>query len=541
MGNEQYQGISITISTALAREARSNYPDMAWAQNLPAYLLQRDDNEITIYFNQLDEPQKDWLYKRLAEEGHSTAANTIISMRQAEKDPSNIEISTLKMFVQGLSRYLLHDTIDGWVYSIGGKGEQMPWLVNNIYLQEGRSAPPNVAVQLIANSPQLSVDYTQRPVSRFLYFFADDLMPKRIADILAAKGYVKETQDLKEQYRASLAKFSDYFVMHNAQFVATRGGIEVDFDKGNRNSERVTFEGPAKVVNDEGIMQRKFFTQLDSPLWGQFGKLYSEIPIHPKIFCFNLEAHTNMWIHVNNLTEYVYNPNLRDKLILPDSHRDLVDILTQDMDVLMEDIIPGKSGGTTILCKGAPGLGKTLTAEVYAEIAERPLYRVHSGQLGVMSDEVEVNLDKILKRAQRWGAVMLIDEADVYIRQRGHDIDHNAVVASFLRTLEYFHGLLFLTTNRVNDVDDAISSRCIATIVYEPPVPEAARRIWKVLAEQFDVKLSDKLINDLVRQFDGISGRDIKELLKLSAKWCRQKEVKPSLKVFVSCSQFRGM
>jgi MoxR-like ATPase len=41
------------------------------------------------------------------------------------------------------------------------------------------------------------------------------------------------------------------------------------------------------------------------------------------------------------------------------------------MDVLMDDIVAGKSGGTTVLCAGPPGVGKTLTAEVYSEIIRR--------------------------------------------------------------------------------------------------------------------------------------------------------------------------
>lgn len=541
MDQEQYQGIAIAISTAIAKEAKTRFIHSAWAQNIPSYLLLRDNDEITIYFNQLEEFQKEWLYNRLIEAGSTIAAGTVAGLRQAEKDPANSEIKGLEMLAQAFGQYILRDMIDGWVYTIGGKDEQVPWLVNNIYFQEKRNAPSHVAMHLIANSPRTSMDDMQRPTSRFLYFFVDDLTPKRVADILAAKGYIKETTELKEQYLKSVGKFSDYFMKLNEQFLAVRAGHEIDFEKGRGYTERIPFQEPVRVINDEGVMHRKFYTQIDSPLWGGIGKMYSEIPIHPQLFCFNLETHTNMWIHVDNLTEYEYNPTLREKLILPAEHRDLVDILTQDMDVLMEDIIHGKSGGTTILCKGAPGLGKTLTAEVYAEVVGRPLYRVHSGQLGVISNEVELNLDKILKRAQRWGAVMLIDEADVYIRQRANDMDHNAVVASFLRTLEYFHGLLFLTTNRVNDVDDAIASRCIATIVYEPPVPEDALRIWKVLAEQFEIRLTDKLISNLVNHFDGISGRDIKELLKLTAKWCRQKEVRPSLKVFKSCAQFRGL
>lgn len=541
MDEETYQGIAIAISTAIAKDAKSSFADAAWAQNIPAYLLLRDDDEITIYFNLLDERQKEWLYNKLVEGGHSITAGTVAGLRQAEKDPANADITSLKMLAQAMGQYLLLDMIDGWIYTIGGYDEQMPWLVNNIYYQEGQNAPPNVAMHIVANSPITTLEEMHRPTNRILYFFGDDLRHKRVADILASKGYVKETPTLKVSYLKSVHKFSDYLLKLNQQFVAVGEGLEVDFERNRRHAERILFDGPVKVINDEGVMHRKFFSQLDSPLWGSIGKIYSEVPIHPKIFCFNLETHTNMWIHVDRLTEYEYNPLLRDKLILPSEHRDLVDILTQDMDVLMEDIIAGKSGGTTILCKGAPGLGKTLTAEVYSEVVGRPLYRIHSGQLGITSEVVEANLDRILKRAQRWGAVMLIDEADVYIRQRANDIDHNAVVASFLRTLEYFHGLLFLTTNRVDDVDDAIASRCIATIVFEPPLPEDAKRIWRVLADQFEFRLSDKLIGDLAKEFDGISGRDIKELLKLTAKWCRQKAVKPSVRVFKSCAQFRGL
>ena len=131
-------------------------------------------------------------------------------------------------------------------------------------------------------------------------------------------------------------------------------------------------------------------------------------------------------MHVQNLTSYEYKPELREKLILPVQHRELIDILTADMNVLMEDIVEGKSGGTTILCKGAPGLGKTLTAEVYSEVVGKPLYRVHSGQLGITAASVEQNLSEILRRAARWDAILLLDEADVYIRCRDNDLQHNA-------------------------------------------------------------------------------------------------------------------
>jgi len=144
-------------------------------------------------------------------------------------------------------------------------------------------------------------------------------------------------------------------------------------------------------------------------------------------------------------------------------------------------------------------------------------------------------------RAQRWGAVMLIDEADVYIKRRDDDMTMNAVVGVFLRVLEYFNGLLFLTTNRVDDIDEAIISRCIALIRYHPPDLESRERIWEVMVEQFGLEVGAGVIRELAGIFPDASGRDIKGLAKLTAKYCSQKHLAPDVEAFKRCSIFRGM
>jgi SpoVK/Ycf46/Vps4 family AAA+-type ATPase len=154
-------------------------------------------------------------------------------------------------------------------------------------------------------------------------------------------------------------------------------------------------------------------------------------------------------------------------------------------------------------------------------------------------------MEKVLKetliRAQRWGAVMLIDEADVYIKRRNDNLASNAVVGVFLRVLEYFNGLLFLTTNRVDDIDEAIISRCIAMIKYHAPNTADRRKIWRVMTEQFALPLDMALIDQLAELFPNATGRDIKGLTKLVAKFCQQKQLQPDLEVFKRCSVFRGL
>jgi AAA+ superfamily predicted ATPase len=269
--------------------------------------------------------------------------------------------------------------------------------------------------------------------------------------------------------------------------------------------------------------------------------LFTELPVQGYVLMFHLELHHHLWVHVDDIQPCVYQPELKDKLILPPEQTDLIDILTAEMDVLMDDIVEGKSGGTTVLCAGPPGVGKTLTAEVYSEIIKRPLYRVHSGQLGLNVGEMETALKNTLTRAQRWGAVMLIDEADVYIKRRQDNIAANAVVGVFLRVLEYFNGLLFLTTNRVDDIDEAIISRCIALIKYHPPGLDDRCKIWRVMTEQFGLAIDEALVGQLAELFPDASGRDIKGLAKLVAKYCHHKAVAPTLDVFKRCSMFRGL
>lgn len=456
-------------------------------------------------------------------------------------------IPSLDKLVPGLVAYLARDVIDGWLYQRHRDGALLPWLVRRLRYVEPEQGSPYVVMDMLANTMQsanLSAS-EHRPrrsgMTTSLVFTRDDIANRTIPELLAEFGFYKECAEFKHEYEQHAQRFLKVQRAFGAQFVMRCAAFSVD-PKGATELVRVVDGTTAKCVNDEERLERNFEMACDADFWrnAEIGAAFETIPLHCYVHVFHLDWHRNLWVHVQNISEYAYQPALRDKLVLPAHHHDLIDILTSNMDSMMPDFVPGKSGGATILCQGAPGLGKTLTAEIYSEVVGKPLYRVHSGQLGTTAASVGATLMSILRRAMRWNAILLLDEADVYIRRRDNDLEHNAIVAEFLRSLEYFHGLLFMTTNRIGDVDDAILSRCIATIHYETPSPTDARRLWRMQAEQVGAYLDDGLIETLASRYPDASGRDIKELMKLASRYCKVRGLPYTEDVFRLCGLFRG-
>ena len=89
-----------------------------------------------------------------------------------------------------------------------------------------------------------------------------------------------------------------------------------------------------------------------------------------------------------------------------------------------------------------------------------PLYMVSSGALGHDPVDIQQRLSGILKLASHWKAVLLLDEADAFLAERTlTNIERNAIVSIFLRELEYYQGILLLTTNQAQVIDEAFQSQ----------------------------------------------------------------------------------
>ncbi|RFU80455.1 aaa family atpase [Trichoderma arundinaceum] len=179
-----------------------------------------------------------------------------------------------------------------------------------------------------------------------------------------------------------------------------------------------------------------------------------------------------------------------DQLVLPAGHKDIVHCLVaqhfRDKEARVSDneevdIVRGKGKGLIILLHGAPGVGKTTTAEGVAERFNKPLFQITCGDLGTTANEVETALERNFSLANRWGCILLLDEADVFLAQRSpKNFIRNGLVAVFLRVLEYYAGILFLTTNRIGDFDEAFASRIHVSLYYPPLDLKSTRKIFKL-------------------------------------------------------------
>lgn len=143
-----------------------------------------------------------------------------------------------------------------------------------------------------------------------------------------------------------------------------------------------------------------------------------------------------------------------DDLVLPGDHKRIMQALVKHhtrgsrptsgtgktFTDFSTDLVRGKGRGLIILLHGVPGVGKTSTAECVAAQTKRPLFPITCGDIGTTASEVEVRLESYFDLAHKWGCVLLLDEADVYLakRERGGDLQRNSLVSG------NYHYFIFL-------------------------------------------------------------------------------------------------
>ena len=187
-------------------------------------------------------------------------------------------------------------------------------------------------------------------------------------------------------------------------------------------------------------------------------------------------------LEVDRISNVEWNKRAFETLVVDDDIKELIQVLVTNQLATEKstDLISGKGNGLIVLLHGGPGTGKTFTAESVAELAEKPLFRVTCGDIGTQPEAVEKYLESVLHLGKIWGCVVLLDEADVFLEERSlADLQRNALVSVFLRVLEYYDGILILTSNRVGTFDEAFKSRIQLALHYKNLSVSQRSKIWK--------------------------------------------------------------
>jgi SpoVK/Ycf46/Vps4 family AAA+-type ATPase len=162
-----------------------------------------------------------------------------------------------------------------------------------------------------------------------------------------------------------------------------------------------------------------------------------------------------------------------------------------------------KKNKASLCFYGMPGTGKTALGEHIAKSIERPLIiKKASDLVSKYVGETEQNMAAMFKEATTEKAVLLLDEADSFLRarsmaQRSYEVTE---VNEMLQQMERFDGVFICTTNLIDQVDEAALRRFTFKIQFKPLTREQRERMFVTEALEGDAtKLTEKLRNGLLK------------------------------------------
>jgi ATPase family protein associated with various cellular activities (AAA) len=144
------------------------------------------------------------------------------------------------------------------------------------------------------------------------------------------------------------------------------------------------------------------------------------------------------------------------------------------------------SAGVRALLSGPSGTGKTLAARLLGATLQMDVYRLDlSSVVNKYLGETEKNLNLILSRAEELDVILLVDEGDSLLTQRtgvqsSNDRWANLETNFLLQRLESFEGVLVVTTNASERIDNAFQRRMDVVISFSPPAPPERWAIWQL-------------------------------------------------------------
>jgi len=195
-----------------------------------------------------------------------------------------------------------------------------------------------------------------------------------------------------------------------------------------------------------------------------------------------------------------------------------LDCLNPDQDVAAIAEGLGRTGRGRLCLYGPPGTGKTAFAEHVARSLDRPLLvRRASDLLSKWLGETEQHIEAMFRAAQREQAVLLLDEADSFLRDRAgaHHGWEVTQVNELLTQMEDFDGVFIAATNLMETLDAAALRRFDLKVRFDYLRPAQARSLFEQLLAENGVQARlDDLTCERLSRLDRLTPGDFATVIR---------------------------
>ena len=234
------------------------------AENIPGHIQCRDPGGQNTLIIDQTRPALAALYQAAGSEWHAQSA--ILLALQKARQGNDLRFGPdddLELLLPALAGLLIGDAIRGWLFSINVDGKALAYVITRLdYVAPGNDETGKIVMELKANAKGVIASLAIR-------ISAGDMANRSVREILAAKGFLKETPELIAAYDAEVSRYFEWRGHYGAQYSALGVGFYAedpiathrDTDWSRKDVIILSAgEGRARLVNDEGILTARVTT-----------------------------------------------------------------------------------------------------------------------------------------------------------------------------------------------------------------------------------------------------------------------------------------
>ena len=172
--------------------------------------------------------------------------------------------------------------------------------------------------------------------------------------------------------------------------------------------------------------------------------------------------------------------------------------------------------GLCAIFSGDSGTGKTMAAEVLANMLKVNMYRIDVSMVASKwLGETERNLSEIFAATESSDSILFFDEAESLFSKRTDSKDArdryaNMETGYMLQRIETYDGIVILSTNLRGNIDAAFMRRMQFGITFEPPEEFMRRELWQRAFPKDTPLDSDVSFSELAKVYENLTGGQIR-------------------------------